>query len=76
LHIYQLGKPQIERHLAFRDYLRACPEEASRYGAVKAGLAKEFAYDPLAYGKGKEKLVKELEQKALEWYRGERVERK
>lgn len=58
---------EIERHLAFRDYLRAHPEVAHRYGQVKSQLAAQFSNDPEGYMDGKDALVKEIEQAALEW---------
>jgi GrpB-like predicted nucleotidyltransferase (UPF0157 family) len=38
IHVYQSCNPQIERHLVFRDYLRAHPEEAARYNRFKEEL--------------------------------------
>ena len=35
LHGYQVGSPEITRHLAFRDYLIAHPESARAYEALK-----------------------------------------
>lgn len=67
VHMYQAGHPAIDRHLAFRDYLRVHPDEAKHYGDVKAELAKRFPYDSGGYVKGKDSLAKALEQKALVW---------
>ena len=35
VHVYQLGNPEIDRHLAFRDYLREHPIVATQYGDLK-----------------------------------------
>ncbi|GMA64175.1 GrpB family protein [Alicyclobacillus fastidiosus] len=69
VHVFQVGSPHIERHLAFRDYLRTHPIEAREYGDFKQKLAQEFPYDIGSYIQGKESLVKDIEQRALEWYR-------
>nr|WP_309244873.1 GrpB family protein [Bacillus sp. WMMC1349] len=58
---------EIERHIAVRDYLRVHPEQAEKYGCLKARLAKQFPYDIEAYMDGKDKFVKQLEQDALLW---------
>jgi GrpB-like predicted nucleotidyltransferase (UPF0157 family) len=67
VHVFQEGSYHIKRHLAFRDYLRAHPDEKKKYGDLKEGLAKEFPDDIESYITGKEALVKEIEAKALDW---------
>ncbi len=67
LHVYAAGDPQIERHLRFRDYLRAHPAEAKKYEELKQNLAKTFANDREGYNEGKEKYAQELNRKALLW---------
>ncbi|ARI77807.1 GrpB family protein [Halobacillus mangrovi] len=67
VHIYEAGNEQIERHLAFRDYLRAHSEERMEYGNLKGELAKRYPFDINAYIKGKEKLVSKIEEKAIHW---------
>lgn len=67
IHIYEKGNPGIERHLAFRDFLRIHPDIARKYGDLKEALAVQFPYDIDAYINGKEKLAKEIEQQALLW---------
>lgn len=69
IHIFsQKDQPQVHRHLAFRDYLRACPHRAARYAALKKQLAKEHPWDIDGYCDGKDAFVKETERLALEWY--------
>lgn len=70
VHIYELGNPEIERHLVFRDYLRAHPDDVKKYGNLKEALSQRFPYDIEAYIKGKEHLVLEIERKAFVWHQG------
>ncbi len=69
IHVYEEGNPDIERHLAFRDYLRKHPEAADKYSSLKIELAKKNPFDIEAYIKGKSELVQEIEKKAINWYR-------
>ncbi|MBP0725695.1 GrpB family protein [Bacillus sp. RG28] len=69
VHIYEQGNSEIERHLAFRDYLRTHPEDVIKYGNIKEKLSKQFPYDIESYIEGKEKIVIKIERKALAWYR-------
>jgi GrpB-like predicted nucleotidyltransferase (UPF0157 family) len=41
IHLCEVGGREERVHLAFRDYLRAHPEEAAAYAAVKRRLARE-----------------------------------
>lgn len=68
IHIYQIGNPEIDRHLAFRDYLRAHPDIAKKYGDLKENLSQRFPYDIESYIKGKKQLALEIERKAMVWY--------
>jgi GrpB-like predicted nucleotidyltransferase (UPF0157 family) len=52
IHIEQVGGKLIER-LTFRDYLRAHPDEAGRYLAIKRELAERSREDREAYTQGK-----------------------
>jgi GrpB-like predicted nucleotidyltransferase (UPF0157 family) len=67
LHAFQVGSPEIERHLAFRDYMITHLVEAEAYSALKQDLAQAHPNDRKAYMDGKDKFVKEHETKALEW---------
>jgi GrpB-like predicted nucleotidyltransferase (UPF0157 family) len=67
LHIFQTGHPSIERHLNFRDYMIAHPEEAQAYSHLKEELAQRFPDDIESYMAGKDGLIKETERKARTW---------
>lgn len=67
VHAFQAGSPEIVRHLAFRDYMVAHPQEAQRYGVLKRKLAAEHPDDIQAYMDGKDAYIKEQEAKALAW---------
>jgi GrpB-like predicted nucleotidyltransferase (UPF0157 family) len=69
VHAFQVGSAEIERHLAFRDYMVAHPAEAQAYGALKRELARAHPDDRQAYMDGKDAFVKEHEAKALAWRR-------
>lgn len=67
IHLYAVGNLEIERHLVFRNYLRAHPEEVNAYGTLKEQLAATYPYDIEAYIAGKDAFVKKLEQRAIAW---------
>jgi GrpB-like predicted nucleotidyltransferase (UPF0157 family) len=67
VHVFQTSDAEFERHLAFRDYLRAHPEEAEAYGRLKQELARRFPHDIDSYMAGKDDLIKEMERKAKAW---------
>lgn len=69
LHIYQIGSLEIERHLAFRDYLRSHSVAMKEYGELKRELSQQFPYDIESYISGKEELALKIQEQALEWYR-------
>ena len=67
IHVFEQGHPAVQRHVAFRDYLRAHPVEARAYGRLKSRLARRFPDDIDAYIAGKEDLIKEIERRAEAW---------
>lgn len=69
IHVFQFDSKDVERHLAFRDFLRQHPDEANRYAKLKELLAGRFPNDIVAYSEGKNDFVKELEEKAIKWLR-------
>jgi GrpB-like predicted nucleotidyltransferase (UPF0157 family) len=68
VHCYEESNPEITRHLAFRDYLRACPDIAKAYEAEKVRAAATCPDDVLAYNDQKNAWIKETERRALQWY--------
>ena len=61
----------VRRHLAFRDYLRAHPEEAQAYSRLKEELAQQFRHDIEGYMAGKDDFIKDIERRALAWKKAE-----
>lgn len=66
LHIYVLESAGWQRHLYFRDYLRAHPEQAQAYEALKRDLASRYD-DTHAYTDAKSDFIQATEQAAREW---------
>jgi GrpB-like predicted nucleotidyltransferase (UPF0157 family) len=69
LHFYRTGDPQIARHIAFRDYLRAHPALAREYEAEKIRAAAIVSSDVNAYNDEKNDWIKRVEKDALAWTR-------
>ena len=69
IHAYQSGHPDILRHTAFRDYLRANRQAAMQYESVKLEAAKKFRDSPEAYAESKSAIIGQLEREALLWIR-------
>lgn len=66
-HLYLLpaDSPELRRHLAFRDYLRAHPDAARAYGDLKRAAALRHRADREAYMVAKDALIKEILTRAL-----------
>jgi GrpB-like predicted nucleotidyltransferase (UPF0157 family) len=69
LHIFQERSQEIGRHLHFRDYLAAHPDEARRYCQLKRELASRHELDIDAYSRGKDEFIKEIDRKTEDWAR-------
>lgn len=67
VHVCRAGGLEELRHLAVRDFLRANPAEATRYGEVKRAVAERQPDDRIAYIEGKDAFVKDLQDRAVEW---------
>jgi GrpB-like predicted nucleotidyltransferase (UPF0157 family) len=52
VHVVEAGGEEERKTLAFRDYLRAHPDAARDYAALKARLAREFSGDDFASREG------------------------
>jgi GrpB-like predicted nucleotidyltransferase (UPF0157 family) len=69
IHSFQANDVEIERHLAFRDYLAEHSEAALAYSDLKRVLAAQHPNDINAYMDGKDPFIKEYEAKAVVWWR-------
>lgn len=67
IHAFVQGSPHLDRHLAFRDYLRKHPEVAREYSRLKKDLVERCHGDMEAYMDGKDPFIKKTERKALAW---------
>jgi GrpB-like predicted nucleotidyltransferase (UPF0157 family) len=67
LHFFEAGGPQVERHLAFRDYLRAHHEAARDYAREKRRARDLHPDDSHAYCDEKAGWIKDAEKRALLW---------
>ena len=68
IHVLVKGTPHWDRHIAFRDFLRAHPDTRDAYDALKKELSLREFKDTLEYNEAKDAFVKEVEQQALKWY--------
>lgn len=66
-HVCERGRPWMATVVNFRDYLRAHPEERTRYAEAKQRLAAEQGQDFLGYSVGKLALIGEVNEKAVAW---------
>jgi GrpB-like predicted nucleotidyltransferase (UPF0157 family) len=60
LYVCPVGSRELRRHLAFRDWLRAHPDDAAAYARLKQRLARQFRHDRDAYVEGKRALVERV----------------
>ncbi len=67
LHVVDPSSPEAEEYRLFRDFLRANPEVAERYAALKLELAGRFADRRQAYVDAKQRQVDVLMDEARRW---------
>ncbi|MCB2108327.1 MAG: GrpB family protein [Rhodobacteraceae bacterium] len=61
------GSPEIERRVAFRDFLRTHPDEALTYNTVKIAASEEHPDDHGEYESAKAEWMAACERRALAW---------
>jgi hypothetical protein len=64
LYVVVAGRPAHRDHVELRDFLRAHPDEAARYGKLKRRLAGLLETDRAAYADGKAELITDLLRQA------------
>lgn len=67
IHAFETGSAELERHIAFRDYMIAHPEDAQRYSELKRKLAEEHPQNIDGYMDGKDSFIKEMDRRAAQW---------
>ncbi|MEG4069883.1 GrpB family protein [Microcoleus sp. Pol11C2] len=67
IHTFEVAAPQIERHLAFRDYMISHPENAQQYSELKRELANKYFDNIQGYMDGKDGFIKAMDMKAAKW---------
>ncbi|RUR12043.1 GrpB family protein [Legionella sp. km772] len=61
VHLFAEGSPEVQRHLLFRDFMRAHKDYAQAYSMVKQNLAEVFPYDIESYVNGKSSFVQRID---------------
>jgi GrpB-like predicted nucleotidyltransferase (UPF0157 family) len=69
LHFFQADSPEIVRHLAFRDYLRAHHDVARAYEKEKHRARGLYPSDSHAYTDAKDAWIRNIETSALDWFK-------
>jgi len=65
VHTFETGSPQVDRHLAFRDYMRSHPEAAQKYSQLKRQLAQKYPNDIEKYMDGKAGFIEAIDNQLL-----------
>ncbi|MFW9927454.1 MAG: GrpB family protein [Candidatus Thorarchaeota archaeon] len=70
LYVCDIDNEELKRQVVFRDYLREHPEDVSKYSEIKIQLVKKYSGNRVQYIDGKDHLVKEILERALQWTKG------
>jgi GrpB-like predicted nucleotidyltransferase (UPF0157 family) len=65
VHLWPTGSAEVQRHLAFRDWLRAHPEDCQLYQRTKQALAARPWRDMNYYAEAKTPVIEEIMGRAL-----------
>lgn len=68
VHSFEKGHAEVFKHLVFRDYMIAHPDEADAYARLKIRLAAAHPDDIEAYVDGKDSFIKEHITKGMIWH--------
>jgi GrpB-like predicted nucleotidyltransferase (UPF0157 family) len=67
IHAFEAGSAEAARHLAFRDYMIAHPDDAQNYSELKRKLAAAHPQNMDGYMDGKDDFIKEMDRRAALW---------
>ena len=67
IHCYESNDPEGDRHLAYRDYLRAHSDIAAKYESLKRQIAANCNHDIEKYCAGKDPFIKHHQKLALDY---------
>jgi GrpB-like predicted nucleotidyltransferase (UPF0157 family) len=76
LHVFQKGHADIQRHLVFRDYLRANPDAAREYEKLKEELARQFPKASGSYTEAKSDFIDSMDEVARYWVEQKRFQKR
>jgi GrpB-like predicted nucleotidyltransferase (UPF0157 family) len=65
LHVFSPGCPELQRHLIFRDWLRAHPDDRDLYGRTKRELSTRAWTDPRGYTDAKDAVIDAIYARAF-----------
>ena len=69
LHFFEAGSPEIVRHIAFRDYLRAHHDVAQAYEKERHRARGLYPTNSHAYTDEKDAWIRNTEARALDWFK-------
>ncbi len=68
VHCFASANREVERHLAFRDYLRARPDVANTYQALKQSCRDRYPLDSRSYTECKQAWITQTVEEAMAFY--------